>query len=153
MKYPRPHPRPLKENNQTLLQVHGALVYARNQALALLGKPDPPGHAAVTTFTTDGSNINIYAHYATPSGDGLLEYHQCHITSIILENSHAEFEQGRRVLRNAQDNARKLSYALRDQLKTHWKQPNHGLHSIAEGAPLPIPTSTFDEANADEDEV
>lgn len=38
-----------------------ALVYAWNQALAYLGKHDPPGHAEVTTFTTDSTNINFYA--------------------------------------------------------------------------------------------
>jgi hypothetical protein len=31
-----------------------AMVHARNKALAYMGKSDPPGYAAVTTFTTDG---------------------------------------------------------------------------------------------------
>ncbi len=54
-----------------------ALVYARNEALSYLGKSDPPGHAEVTTFTTDGTNINFYAHYAAPSKkDGTPGYHQ-----------------------------------------------------------------------------
>jgi hypothetical protein len=53
-----------------------ALVYARDQALSLVGKPDPVGHAEITTFTTDGTNINFFAHYATPSEDDTLKYHQ-----------------------------------------------------------------------------
>lgn len=42
-----------------------------------MGKPDPPGHAEITTFTTDGTNINLYAHYATPSAEDedTVEYH------------------------------------------------------------------------------
>jgi hypothetical protein len=52
-----------------------ALVFARNKALSYLGKSDPPGHAEVTTFTTDGTNLNLYAHYADPSEDGTLKYH------------------------------------------------------------------------------
>jgi hypothetical protein len=38
-----------------------ALAYARRQALAYLGKPDPPGHAEITTFTTDGTNLHLFA--------------------------------------------------------------------------------------------
>lgn len=34
-----------------------ALVYSRNQALAHMGKSDPPRHAEVTTFTTDGTHL------------------------------------------------------------------------------------------------
>ncbi|KAK0612984.1 hypothetical protein B0T17DRAFT_542373 [Bombardia bombarda] len=52
-----------------------ALVFARNQALSYLGKSDPPGHAEVTTFITDGTDLNLFAHYATRSEDGTLEYH------------------------------------------------------------------------------
>jgi hypothetical protein len=48
-----------------------ALIYARNQALSYLGKRDLPGHAEVTTFTTDGTNINLYAYYAASSDDGI----------------------------------------------------------------------------------
>ncbi|KIH88220.1 hypothetical protein SPBR_07890 [Sporothrix brasiliensis 5110] len=36
-----------------------ALVHARNQALAYMGGSDPPGHAEVTTFTADGTNLNL----------------------------------------------------------------------------------------------
>jgi tetratricopeptide (TPR) repeat protein len=37
------------------------LVYRRNQARLYLGNPDPPGHAFVSTFTTDGTTLNTYA--------------------------------------------------------------------------------------------
>jgi hypothetical protein len=114
-----------------------ALVYARNQALSLVGKSDPPGHAEVTTFTTDGTNLNLYAHHATPSEDGTLKYHQYPITSANLVKSHQEHNEGRRGLRNEQDHAWKQSCALRDQLGEHWKQRRGSLHPIAEGAPLP----------------
>jgi hypothetical protein len=49
-----------------------ALVYARNQALSYVGEPDPPGHAQVATFTTDGTTINFFAHYAEASEEGML---------------------------------------------------------------------------------
>ncbi|KAI0011689.1 hypothetical protein F4779DRAFT_173757 [Xylariaceae sp. FL0662B] len=118
--------------------VGAALVHSRNQALAHIGKPDPPGHAEVATFTTDGTNINFFAHYSAPSEDGMLKYHQYPISSTNLKNSHQEHKQGRRALRNDQDHARKQSYALRDQLKEHWKQRAGGLRPIAEGAPPPV---------------
>ncbi|KFX94206.1 hypothetical protein O988_06419 [Pseudogymnoascus sp. VKM F-3808] len=52
-----------------------ALVYARNKALELTGKPDPLGHAKITTFATDGKNIDFFAHYASLGDDGKLKYH------------------------------------------------------------------------------
>lgn len=118
-----------------------ALVYARNQALAHQGKADPPGHANITTFTTNGNQVNFYAHYATEAEDGTLEYHQFPVKSTSLVNSHGEHKEGRRGLRNAQDHAREQSYALKDQLKEHYKQQrSSGLHTIAEGVPtLPVP--------------
>ncbi|KAL2260069.1 hypothetical protein VTK26DRAFT_6042 [Humicola hyalothermophila] len=99
-----------------------ALVYARNQALAYLGQPDAPGVAHVVSFTTDGTTLNVFAHYAAPSEDGLLEYHQYPVASTIVKNSCAEYKAGRRMLRNAQDSAREQSYDLRDRLKEHWKK-------------------------------
>jgi hypothetical protein len=54
-----------------------ALVYGRNRALEYLGGADPPGHAVISTFTTDGTTINFFAHYAAVSEvDGKTEYHQ-----------------------------------------------------------------------------
>ncbi len=130
-----------------------ALVYARNQALSYAGKPDPPGHAEVATFTTDGTTLNMYAHYAALSeDDGTLEYHQYPIKSIILIDSHQAFKEGRRGLRNAQDYAREQSYAIRGQLKEHWKQHRGDLHPVAEGVPLPAANGTSGETNEDEDE-
>lgn len=99
-----------------------ALVYARNQALSFLGKPDPVGHAAVRTFTTDGCGINFFAHYAAPSQDGGLQYHQYQYASAYLKGTHQQHKNGRRGLRNQQDEAKEQSYALRDQLKEHGKR-------------------------------
>ncbi|KAK3293692.1 uncharacterized protein B0H64DRAFT_419366 [Chaetomium fimeti] len=89
-----------------------ALVYARNQALSHLGKPDPTGHVEVMTFATDGTNINFFTHYTAPSEDGKPEYHQHHVTSTNLTNSHQEYRQGYRQLRNAQDYAREGCWNL-----------------------------------------
>ncbi len=71
-----------------------ALVYARNQALAYLEKPDPPGHAAVRTFTSDGTLVNFYAHYAAPSADGKLEYHQHEYASINVKGTYQGHKDG-----------------------------------------------------------
>ena len=98
------------------------LVYARNQSLSLIGKPDPPGHAEVTTFTTDGTILNFYAHYAAPSVDGTVEYHQYQYASANVRNSYQGHKNGRKGLRNAQDRARKLSYDQRDKLQEYWNQ-------------------------------
>ncbi len=131
-----------------------ALVHARNQALSYIGKSDPPGHAEITTFTTDGKNINFFAHYATEAEDGTLEYHQYPIKTMSLVNSHGEHKEGRRGLRNAQDHAREQSYALKDQLKEHYKQQrSSGLHPVAEGVPtLPVPGTEPPDAYEDEDD-
>lgn len=100
-----------------------AMVYARNQALSYIGKPGPAGHSQITTFTTDGTNLNLFAHYATRSSeDGRLQYHQYPVDSTNLTISHQRFKDGRRGLRNAQDRARQQAYILRDALKQHWKQ-------------------------------
>lgn len=129
-----------------------ALVYARNQALSYIGKSEPPGYAEVTTFTTDGTNLNLFAHYATPSaaGDGRLEYHQYPVKSTNLIDSHQGLKDGRRGLRNEQGHARKQSYALRDQLKESWRKHCETLRPLAEGALLPVADGTVGEANTDE---
>lgn len=98
-----------------------ALVYARNKALALIGKPDPLGHAEITTFATDGKIIDFFVHYAVPGGDGKLVYHQYPIGSCVLTNSPHGFKDGWRQLQNHQDYARMQSYVLRDQLVSHWE--------------------------------
>ncbi|KAH8909326.1 hypothetical protein BR93DRAFT_868494, partial [Coniochaeta sp. PMI_546] len=98
-----------------------ALVYARNEALAFIGRPDPPGQAEVRTFTTDGTNINFYTHYTVPSSDGTLKYHQDQYASANIKDTHQGHNDGRRGLRNEQQHAREQSYALRERLKEHWK--------------------------------
>ncbi|OAA63243.1 hypothetical protein SPI_03406 [Niveomyces insectorum RCEF 264] len=118
-----------------------ALVFARNQALSRLGKPDPPGHAEVTTFTTDGTTLDQYAHYAEESEDGTTRYHQYRVKSTNLIDSHEDFRDGYKHLRNAQDHARNQSYALRDDLREHWKQQRSTLQPITEGTSLLIPDS------------
>ncbi|KAK0655388.1 hypothetical protein B0T16DRAFT_289635, partial [Cercophora newfieldiana] len=116
-----------------------AMVHARTQALAYMGKEDPPGHAEITTFTTDGTNLNLYAHYATPAeGDeNTLEYHQYPISSTNLTGTYQGHKDGRKNLRNAQDHAKTQSEQLRDQLKQHWKQNRNQLPPVAEGVAQP----------------
>ncbi|CAH0022752.1 unnamed protein product [Clonostachys rhizophaga] len=116
-----------------------ALVYARNQALSYMGRSDPPGHAEVVTFTTDGTTLNQYAHYAEELEDGITKYHQYRIKSTNLIDSYQEFKDGRRGLRNTQDHARDQSYILRDDLKEYWKQQRSKLQPITEGTSLPVP--------------
>ncbi|KAK0753232.1 hypothetical protein B0T18DRAFT_396313 [Schizothecium vesticola] len=108
-----------------------ALVYARNRALSFVGKLDPPGHAEVTTFTTDGTSLDFYAHYAALGEEGKVEYHQYRFQSVNVKDSHQSVnvkdshqghKDGWRGLRNQQDYARERSYALRDQIKEHWKR-------------------------------
>lgn len=117
-----------------------ALINARTQALSYMGKSDPPSHAEVTTFTTDGKNISFFAHYAIEAEDSTLEYHQYPIKSTSLVNSHGGHKEGRKELRNAQGYAREQSYALKNQLQEHYKQQRGGLHPVATGVPtLPVP--------------
>ncbi|KAK5651085.1 hypothetical protein OQA88_13705 [Cercophora sp. LCS_1] len=128
---------------------HGAaLVFARNQALDAMGRSDPPGHANVTTFVTDGITLNLFAHYATEAEDGALEYHQYRVKSTNLVDSHEGFKDGCKQLRNAQDHARDQSYALRDDLRAHWRR--HG--PDAGGAPLAVPDPQVN-APSEEDTV
>ncbi|KAJ8124091.1 hypothetical protein ONZ43_g114 [Nemania bipapillata] len=130
-----------------------ALVYARNKALAYLGKPDSPGHAEVTTFATDGTTLKLYAHYATASENGTLEYHQYQYASVAMTGSYEGHKDGRRGLRNHQDHALKQSCALRDQLKKHWEQHHCALQPITEEVLPPTLDVTFETTNADEDNV
>jgi hypothetical protein len=102
-----------------------ALTYARNQALAYLAKPDPPSHAEITTFTSDGTNLHFFGHYAVETEEKTLQYHQYPDASYNLMKFN-EYKDGRRHLRNIQDHAREQSCDLRDQLKKRWKQQGHG---------------------------
>ncbi|KAI8722597.1 hypothetical protein NCS52_00403800 [Fusarium sp. LHS14.1] len=108
-----------------------ALVYGRNQALNSIEEPPIADLAKITTFTSDGANLNLFAHYATTSEDGTAKYHQYPISSTNLTISHENFREGYRRLRNAQDCAREESYKLRDQLKEHWEDRK------SQPAPLP----------------
>jgi len=116
-----------------------AMVYARTQALAYMGEEDPPGHASVTTFTIDGTNLNLYAHYATPAEDdeNTLEYHQYPISSTNLTSTYRGHKDGRKSLRNAQDHAKAQSEQLRDQLKQYWKQNRNKRPPVAVGVHPP----------------
>lgn len=130
----------MKEARMQAAYDGAALVYARNQALDAMGKPYLAGHTKVTTFTTDGTNLNLFAHYAAETEDGTLEYHQYPIKSLNLVDSHEGYKEGRKQLRNAQDLAREESYTLRDELKDYWRQARDSLYLIAEGVPpLSVP--------------
>lgn len=99
-----------------------ALVYGRNEALKYLGDTDPDNHAAILSFSIDGTTINIFAHYsATSPESGRLEYHQYPICTTVLKDSYEEYMAGRRRLRNAQDQAKDAATNLRGRLKAHWK--------------------------------
>ncbi|POS70131.1 hypothetical protein DHEL01_v211476 [Diaporthe helianthi] len=128
------------------------LVFARNQALSYIGKPDPPGQSEVMTFTTDGTNLNLFAHYATRSSeDGRLQYYQYPVDSTNLTISHQGFKDGRRGLRNGQDWARQQAYNLRDELKGHWKQQCHaGPKETTGEGPLTAADPSSDEMDGDE---
>jgi hypothetical protein len=73
---------PGKDMNLARLQAayDGAhMVYGRNEARSFLGNPDPPNHAFVISFTTDGTTLNAFAHYSTTSHNKT-EYHQFPVT-------------------------------------------------------------------------
>ncbi|KAI8963967.1 hypothetical protein F5Y11DRAFT_317988 [Daldinia sp. FL1419] len=98
-----------------------ALVYGRNQALAYIDSPDSPGHAAVTSFAMSGNSVNFYTHHCVPlEHESGHEYHQYLLGSSNLTGSYEEFKEGRRRLRNLQEDARDESYALRDQIRKWW---------------------------------
>ncbi|KAK3380537.1 hypothetical protein B0T24DRAFT_521143 [Lasiosphaeria ovina] len=146
---------PGKDMKEAELQARydgAALVYARRKALTYLGRSDPPGHAEVTTFTTDGTSLHLFAHYATETEDKTLEYHQHPEASYNLMKFD-EYKDGQRHVRNEQDHAKKQSCDLRDQLKKHWKHQRHsGLHPNGEGVQL-LPVAGIEPPRAYEDEA
>lgn len=107
-----------------LQAAHGgaSLVYARNQALKYLGEEEPSSNAEVITFTTDGSILKLYAHYASREEDGTDKYHQYHFQSYFLNFNDTGLKEGRRALRNAQEYAMEQSCLLRDRLIEHWEK-------------------------------
>lgn len=95
------------------------MVYGRNKARAFLNSPDSSEHAYVQTFTTDGINLNTFAHYSHKC-DGQVEYHQYPTSSSLVISNYEDFKKARRRLRNLQDAAREISEKLRDELKLNW---------------------------------
>ncbi|KAK4179447.1 hypothetical protein QBC36DRAFT_385112 [Triangularia setosa] len=91
--------------------------------------PWPGSHAEVTTFTTDGTNTNLYAHYAA---------------AYQYASANGPRDQ--------QDHAREQPYTLKERLKEHWKQ-SHNCNSIAQDVQLPVINSIFEETNEDKDEA
>lgn len=112
-----------------------ALVHSRNEALAYMGKPDPPGHAHITTFATDGTTLTFFAHY-TKEWEGILRYHMWPVSTINLTSSYESFKEGVKQLRNAQDYAREQSYHLMGDLKKHWMNIHNA--GVNEASPRPL---------------
>jgi hypothetical protein len=109
---------------QTQAAYDGAcMVYGRNEALSFLNSPDPAGHAVISTFTTDGTTLNTFAHYSSES-QGQIKYHQYPTSSSFLISSYEDFKTSRRRLRNLQDDAKETSEKLRDKLNEKWSA-NH----------------------------
>jgi hypothetical protein len=101
---------------QTQAAYDGAcMVYGRNEARSFLESPDSAGHAFVSTFTTDGTALNTFAHYSSES-QGQTKYHQYPTSSSFLISSYEDFKTSRRQLRNLQDDAKVTSEKLRDEL-------------------------------------
>ncbi|KAL7945675.1 hypothetical protein V8C42DRAFT_345267 [Trichoderma barbatum] len=96
-----------------------ALVYMRNLALAHIKVELLEGMAEIMTFTTNGTYINFFAHYASTSAEGKVEYHQYPIASVNLMGSYFEFIQGVTMLRNCQDHALFMATYLRDELEKY----------------------------------
>ncbi|KAJ2891395.1 hypothetical protein MKZ38_000509 [Zalerion maritima] len=132
-----------------------AMVHARTQALAYIGEEDPPGHAVIITFTTDGTNLNLYAYYTIPAekDKDTLQYYQYPVLSTNITSTYQGYKDGRKSLRNAQDHAKAQSEQLRDQLKQHWKQNRNKLPPVAEGVhppdvqPPPHATDGYEDAS------
>ena len=130
---------------QTQAAYDGAcMVYSRNKALSFLNNPDPAGYAHVQTFTTDGTNLNTFAHYSSES-QGQVKYHQCPTSTSLLISSYEDFKTGRRRLRNLQDNAKETSEKLRDKLKERWSA-NHR-SSVAPSVPAKTADVTDKDSN------
>ncbi len=110
---------------------HGAaLVYARSQAVAYLQKPEAAAFAHVTTFTTDGTNLNFFAHYASPAEDGTVKYHQYPLASFNVKDTFEGYKHGWQAMKNHQEYAKHQSETLRNHLRTHWE--NHVIRPPAD---------------------
>jgi len=109
---------------QTQAGYDGAcMVYGRNEARSFLESPDPAGHAFISTFTTDGTTLNIFDHYSSES-QGQVKYHQYPTSNSFLISTYEDFKKSRRQLRNLEDDAKVASEKLRDELNEKWSA-NH----------------------------
>ncbi len=106
-----------------------ALVHARNEALGYLRSSDPPQHASILTFTTDGRALSVFAHHASTPPLGGNQYHQYRLTASHLDESFDDFRRGWRQLHNAQDYAKEQARRLRGRLLEEWtaRQPRPGV--------------------------
>lgn len=102
-----------------------ALLYARHQALARMGKKEKGGAwSRVFTFVTDGRRIVFFAHHMVVVDDDDLgnkkgagrqrrvEYHQYQIDSVNLTASLEEFRRGKQMLRRLREVAEACSFFL-----------------------------------------
>ncbi|KAH6713402.1 hypothetical protein BKA61DRAFT_644320 [Leptodontidium sp. MPI-SDFR-AT-0119] len=105
---------------QTQAGYDGAcMIYGRNEARSFLESPDPAGHAFISTFTTDGTTLNIFDHYSSES-QGQVKYHQYPTSNSFLISTYEDFKKIRRQLRNLEDDAKEASEKLRDELNEKW---------------------------------
>jgi hypothetical protein len=111
------------------------LVYGRNIALASIGKPDPPKHAGILTFITDGTAVHTYAHYAEETLDGTL-YHQYPVTSSFLQSDLDDHKKGRRQIRNLQGTAKKHAYALKTAILNYHEDLRNNNSTLHHPAPI-----------------
>lgn len=99
-----------------------SMVFARNEALSFLGRSDCPGHAHVSTFTTDGTTLNAFAHYSS-TFQGQVNYHQYPTSTSPLTSSYEDFKKGLERLRNLEEDAKETAENLRDGLIKVWSAP------------------------------
>lgn len=96
------------------------MVHSRSVALKYLGMADTRRHASVLTAATDGTTWHIYAHYQDEEEESNTKvYHQFPVVSGTLD-SFQGFQQGYRVLRNAQDFTRRHATRLLEELNDHY---------------------------------
>jgi hypothetical protein len=127
---------------QTQAGYDGAcIVYGRNEARSFLESPDPAGHAFISTFTTDGTTLNIFDHYSSES-QGQVKYHQYPTSNSFLISTYEDFKKSRRQLRNLEDDAKEASEKLRDELNEKWSANHRSPVS------LNVPAKAIDSADS-----
>lgn len=101
-----------------------ALLWARHNALVLIGRPDlDDGQARVFTFNYNGTYLEVFACLRVEIDNGRVEYHQHLLKSVFLTTEYDDFKAGWTVLRNLQDLAKKESTGLRDLLSQNKARP------------------------------